>query len=710
MMIDRRPQVALRVGAVQPNYDRRVQYVLQNLITLLGADSAALYTVGLQQVRVQVEAIYYAEGLPTPSEDAMRVCIAEAADCLLGAERFGVRFVHFSAEQHPFRHGMIYPMMLYGEMIGALVIATIKDDYFTQDHVKEAATLVELTQTVMENRHLAERLLATEGIGTTARAIASNPSPQNIVHVLRDYLFDAHITSCFIAFFGPVRPEHPNAPYRFLEVVASWSDHRDSRVTIGTRFEFPQIDADLERLNTQKLVTYDAASASPTALNPLERLTAEAQHIATLTLMLLESDERRLGVLGIITEHAHTFSDEELRTYQIVTEFLTMSTLSAALAQQADFVRQGRAALLDAVTDGVVMVLPDETSTILTINERFSQMFGVAESEVQGRSLRALVEAMRAPRRLRQQLHKQWQAIAPSAPTTLEGEFTLSGSTGAHTDIQWYSGPVYREGEVIGRIYTFHDVTPERMAERLRYELLSRISHELRTPLTSIRGFAEFILQAHPGDALPPLAREYTGIIHNSAIHLNHLVTDIIEITRANAGQIKLYLTDADLTDVILQVIARLEPQVKAREQRVVMDLDDTVPSMQIDVDRIDQVLTNLVSNAIKYGPEASQVRIISRAIFDEDALPQDAPTDVVVPCVLISVLDEGAGLSPEDVEQVFLPFYRTAAARKHKIEGAGLGLAIAQSIVELHRGQLWAQAATRRAPGGRFFVTLPLE
>ena len=216
---------------------------------------------------------------------------------------------------------------------------------------------------------------------------------------------------------------------------------------------------------------------------------------------------------------------------------------------------------LDAVTDGVVMVLPDEASSVLTINDRFTEMFGVGEGEMRGHSLWYLIEQMRIPSAVRRALVKQWRNIAPDDVETIEGEFRMTTVTGVSNDIQWYSAPVYRQGEVLGRIFTFHDITPERTAERLRYELLSRISHELRTPLTSIRGFAEFILEAHGPEELPSLAREYTEIIHSSALHLNTLFTDIIELTRADSGQIQLVMNEVNIESVVRQVAARFERQ-----------------------------------------------------------------------------------------------------------------------------------------------------
>jgi signal transduction histidine kinase len=426
----------------------------------------------------------------------------------------------------------------------------------------------------------------------------------------------------------------------------------------------------------------------------------------------MRSEERELGMLSIGTDQTKEFTPQELRTFQIVCEFLTVTSIAEALQSERDYVQQGRAALLEAVTDGVIMTQPDPQATILTTNQRFRELFNLGEKSPEGKSLWELLNNdMSLPQPTRRQLRQKWERINDNDPDTVSGEFNMPGPRGTPLEIQWYNAPVYRGGVLLGRIYTFHDITPERAGEKLRAELLSRISHELRTPLTSVRGFAEFILESEKdGPKLPDQAREYVEIIFKSAVHLSRLISDIMEITRASAGALELHITDATIQDIIIENVARAELQLKEKNQNIVMDLDDDLPPLAVDVERIGQVITNLVNNAIKYTPEDSTVRIESTRIDRARDLPKDAPAEILTPCVLVGVHDNGKGLDHHDVEQIFMPFYRTRAARAGKIEGSGLGLAVSRSIIELHRGRIWAEAATRRNPGGHFYFTLPIE
>jgi signal transduction histidine kinase len=180
-------------------------------------------------------------------------------------------------------------------------------------------------------------------------------------------------------------------------------------------------------------------------------------------------------------------------------------------------------------------------------------------------------------------------------------------------------------------------------------------------------------------------------------------------MTRADSGELKLNMKSAHLPDVIIEAVARLEPQYKKRNQTVMLDLDDNLPAVYIDPDRIIQVLTNLVMNAIKYSPEGGKIRVSTQHIVKAKQLPSGAPRDMTMPAVIVSVIDEGKGLSAEDIEQIFQPFFRTEWARTNKIEGTGLGLAVSRSIIELHRGCIWAEVSTAKRPGGRFLFNIPL-
>lgn len=631
-----------------------------------------------------------------------REVVADVETLLLGAD---------ALRGTPFQSSLVFRLAMLDKLAGLLVLFAVDADHFAADVPARLALPVSMIGMAIENLHLydllARQMVVSEAIFETTRLIGQNPSPQNIVEVLRDYLFDSHVSGCTILLYGPLREDRPYGPFDYLEVAASWSKAKNSVIASGTKLYLRDSLPALDNLDRGEPIVFHRAEDLANTLDPFTRSLVRASEVASITLLPLRSGERKLGMIAIGTEHPHKFSAQELETYQAVSEFLAISAMSQVLQQQHDRVAEGRVALLDAVTEGVVMILPEGASgRVLTVNQRFTTIFGVSEEAAQGMLLEDLLAQMQLPEAERRKLGDLWFDLSLRDPATQRGEFRMVHSAGYPLDIEWYSAPVYeKNGHVLGRIYTFHDVTAERTAVRVRSDFLTRVSHELRTPLTSIHGFAEFILEVS-GDKLPPLAREYTQIIFNSAKHLRIMFTDMIEMTRADAGELRLNMQRTHLPDIVLEAVARLELEHKRRNQTVILDLDDEVPRVNIDPDRIVQVLSNLLMNAIKYSPENSRIWVHLNQV---DELPPGAPADVLIPALLVSIVDEGEGLAQADVDQIFLPFFRTDWARIHKVEGTGLGLAVSRSIIELHRGTLWAQAATEAEPGGRFLFTIPM-
>ena len=615
-------------------------------------------------------------------------------------------------ENAPVRVGLLYPFQIIDGISGLLALFSPDPDAYHPEDVERITTLVSLIRVVLENHHLynvlSQNLKTAQSILHTAQEIAENPSPQHVVNILRDTLFEQHVSSCAMLLYGPVREDSPNGPFEYLEIRGSWSRRHGSGIGIGVRLYLKDYPDLLAQLESREIVIFPTVNRIKNRFDPLVRGFLKAERLSSLTLIALQSSRQRLGVLAIGTDRKHQFNERELESYRTASEFLTISAMAQQLQQQREHMEQNRAALLDAVTDGVVMVTPyGQGGHVLTVNKRFSRMFEVQEKQAEGDTLIHMLNLMQLPEGVRQELRASWLSTPVRDPAVRRGEFKVLNSDGQPLDVEWYSAPVYQDSHVLGRIYTFHDATPQRTAERLRATFLSRISHELRTPLTSIRGFAEFILEA-TGDKLPDLAREYTEIILDSAKHLNTVFTDMIEITRADAGELKLNKTDAHLPDIIIGVVARMELQYKQRKQQVIMDLDDDLPPVNVDVDRITQVLTNLLTNAIKYSPEGAKIRIGTQMLSSTDTLPDTAPIDVVLPSVLVTVADGGKGLDADEAEKVFLPFYRTDDAKTNRVEGVGLGLAVTRSIVEVHRGKIWAVPRGSRAKGGMFMFTIP--
>jgi len=260
--------------------------------------------------------------------------------------------------------------------------------------------------------------------------------------------------------------------------------------------------------------------------------------------------------------------------------------------------------------------------------------------------------------------------------TTLQGEelwVSLSTST-------------VEVGEQRHRIFVFRDISAYKEVERLKSDFVSTVSHELRTPLASIKGYAATLLQR--GARLPNNVRdEYLAIINHEADRLNGLVSDLLDVARLEQRQVRVEQRPTPLAPIARRVV----DLARARTDRHRLEL--AVPPdlvAQAAPDRLEQVLTNLVENALKYSPRGGTVRVEGRRVDGHVAL---------------AVVDEGIGIAPERQGELFRPFARLESTLTRETEGAGLGLYICKQLVERMGGTI----ALASAPGRGTTVTVIL-
>ncbi|MEP6751950.1 MAG: ATP-binding protein [Candidatus Dormiibacterota bacterium] len=217
-------------------------------------------------------------------------------------------------------------------------------------------------------------------------------------------------------------------------------------------------------------------------------------------------------------------------------------------------------------------------------------------------------------------------------------------------------------------------------------EFLSIVSHEFRTALTGIQGFSELI---RDGGLEPDEVRAYGGYIFNDADRVNRLIGDMLDLDRMESGRMSIRTADVDINEVLSDSIARAgsSPSVEFKA-----DLDPRLPIVVGDRDRLVQVVSNLVNNAVKYSPDGGTVTLSSRSEGD---------------FALVSVIDTGVGIPPDEISHVFERFRRVRSGAAQSIPGTGLGLTIVKQIVEMHGGKIWVESAVGH--GSAFHFTLPL-
>ncbi len=237
------------------------------------------------------------------------------------------------------------------------------------------------------------------------------------------------------------------------------------------------------------------------------------------------------------------------------------------------------------------------------------------------------------------------------------------------------------KNEIVGYM-TIVYIVQVSSVQQAQTEFVSTVSHELRTPLTSIKGFADTILRA--GDRLElAQQRRYIGIIKDQADRLTRLVEDLLAVSRLESKRMQLTIRAVDLGQAIQRVLRNLAD--RAADHRVIVNLPAGLPLVWADADRIEQILTNLIDNAIKYSPPRTTITISARGI---DCNPE---------LVEFSVTDEGVGIPTEHISKIFTKFGRLDNPLVRQTEGTGLGLYITRSLVLALGGQIKVESSPGR-------------
>jgi signal transduction histidine kinase len=257
--------------------------------------------------------------------------------------------------------------------------------------------------------------------------------------------------------------------------------------------------------------------------------------------------------------------------------------------------------------------------------------------------------------------------------------------------IRSYSAPVRDEaGNLLGTVTVLRDATRDQELDRLKSEFLTVVSHELQTPLTAIKGALELVLDDDTGQ-LSRVQRRFLETIERNASRLAGLVGDLLDLSRLEAGRVELEPQPLDTPSLVRGALAAVNDLFEARGTALRVNVPDSVPPILGDRRRVEQILTNLLSNAAKYTPSGGVVEVAASTNNGH---------------VRLSVADNGPGVPESEREIVFDKFYRGREGRQRGEAGSGLGLAIVRSLVDLHGGSIRVEESPPR--GARFIVELP--
>ena len=371
-----------------------------------------------------------------------------------------------------------------------------------------------------------------------------------------------------------------------------------------------------------------------------------------------------VGILNVASVRDIEYSDDEIKLlYTLASQAsAAIERLQAVLSVEKNKMR----VMVEGMSEGVAMF--DEYERLVIINTAFREMLGDNLSLIG--PLEEIKKYRSSPRLQDIRLTKPFPRIIHSQSKCIEDE----------------------KGKFVGLVVLLRDVSREREIEQMKSDFVSVVSHELRTPLAAMKGAVDNLLDGLCGE-LNQIQKDCLLLTHRNIERLNRLICDLLDISRIEAGKIQMHPQMVDVSGLIKEVLSFF--QVMANERNIILKAfcSPDLPKAELDPDKITQVLTNLVGNALKFTSSGGMVNVEASRKND---------------MIEIDVIDTGLGIAQQDLEKVFDKFYQVSRSLVCGIKGTGLGLPISKGLVERHGGKIWA--VSELGKGSKFSFCLPLS
>jgi len=333
-------------------------------------------------------------------------------------------------------------------------------------------------------------------------------------------------------------------------------------------------------------------------------------------------------------------------------------------------------AILGSMVEGVAVV--NAAEHLVFANPGFASILGLDVPPVSGSALLEVVRQTELIEAVRRVLAGEPRVEAEIVTGILRQHFFAA------------TVAAVRAGETSGAVIVLHDITALRKLERIRRDFVANVSHEFRTPLTAIQGFAETLLAGAVND--PQNRDRFLGIILEHARRLARLTEDLLKLSQMDAERLELELRPVSVAQLVESCYETARHRAAEKELNLSLDLPERLPDVSGDARRLQEVLQNLLDNAIQYTLPGGKIVLSAEARNEE---------------VIFTVADTGIGIPQADQPRIFERFYRVDVARSREAGGTGLGLAIAKHLIEGHGGRIWVESEV--GVGSKFHVSVPV-
>jgi PAS domain S-box-containing protein len=435
------------------------------------------------------------------------------------------------------------------------------------------------------------------------------------------------------------------------------------------------------------VITYDAVSDERTVKENVALLNI---HNGACVPLIAEkrdeenrvTDQNTIGVLHVFNKrYGNIFIEEDINLLQRLSRNATAVIQNAQLFREVVEEKEELEHIIESVYAGLMMA--NKAGKILQMNASARTMFGIQRADVLGRPYFEVIDDPKVK-----------DIIARSLDANEEDaeEVTINVSGVGERIYQVQTALVRSESEQqpIGSVSIFNDITEIRGIERMKTAFVSTVSHELRTPLTAIKGFVSTLLADTEGYYDRDTQLEFYGIIDMECDRLTRLISDLLNVSRIEAGRaLDLNPKPTQVSNLIDKVVSM---QMSYTDKHTFeLDVDEDLQTVVADEDKVDQILTNLTNNAIKYSPKGCVITI--SAHNDGNG-------------IVVGIADQGMGIPKEHLPRIFDRFHRVDNRDTREVGGTGIGLYLVKHLVEAHGGKIWVESEVGK--GSNFLFTLP--